>query len=147
MVTVKTFLIAVFDAPMRRAVAILWFVGAMLGALAAVLSFIRPGAGPYWVFLIPMALLLLIACSVLASKMWALGLSFVLLLGQVLGIAGTALELVYGVNANKAAELRALGFDPRLGVSINLAFSLAAVGVLAVALLRARRAARIASLP
>jgi hypothetical protein len=71
--------------------------------------------------------------------MWAIALSFVLLGGQILGVVGTTLELVYGIDAAKETELRALGFDPKFGVSINLAFSLAAVSVLALALLRARR--------
>jgi hypothetical protein len=99
----------------------------------------RPGSGPYWAFLIPAVLLPLIAYSLLASRMWAIVVSFVLLVGQVVGVVGTTLELGYGIDAGKATELRALGFDPRLGVSINLVFSLASVGALAMALLRARR--------
>ncbi len=135
----RTFLIAVFDAPIRRVVAALWLAGAMLAVFTAVLSSMRPNSGPYWAFLIPAVLLLSIAWFVLAARTWAIALSFILLAGQIVGVAGTTLELLYGINAAKGAELRALGFDPRLGVSINLVFSLASVGVLAVALLRARR--------
>ncbi len=142
MVIVKTFLLRVFDAPTRRAVAALWLLGAMLATLAAVLSFMRPGSGAYWIFVIPAVLLLLIACSLLASRMWAIALSFVLLVSQVVGVVGATLELVRGIDANKAMELRALGFDPRFGVSINLVFSLASVAVLAVAVMRARRLVR-----
>ena len=68
-----------------------------------------------------------------------MALSFVGLAGQIVGVIGTTLELAYGIDARKAAELHALGFNPTLGVSINLAFSLTAVAVLATALLRARR--------
>jgi len=139
---VKTFLLRVFDAPTRRAVAALWLLGAMLATLAAVLSFMRLGPGAYWTFVIPAVLLLLITRSLLASRMWAIALSFVLLVGQVVGVVGATLELVHGIDANKAMELRALGFDPRLGVSINLVFSLASVAVLAVAVMRARRLVR-----
>jgi putative effector of murein hydrolase LrgA (UPF0299 family) len=139
MVILKTFLLAVFNAPTRHAVAALWLLGAMLATLAAVLSCTRQGSGPYWIFLIPAVLLLLIACSLLASRMWAIAVSFVLLIAQVVGVVGTTLELVYGIDANKATELRALGFDPRFGVWINLAFSLASVFVLAMAVMRARR--------
>lgn len=139
-VRARSFLIAVFDAQTRVVVATLWFIGAMLAALAAVLSFMRPGFSPYWVFLIPTVLLLLIAYSLLASRAWAFAVSFVLLVGQVVGVVGTTIELVYGIDSNKATELRALGFDARFGVWINLTFSLVSVAVLAMALVRARRA-------
>jgi hypothetical protein len=140
MVRTRNFLIAVFDAPTRGVVATLWFFGATLAALAALLSFMRPGFSPYWIFLILSVLLLLIAYSLLTSRMWAFAVSFVLLVGQVVGVVGTTLELVYGIDSNKATELRALGFDARFGVWINLAFSVASVAVLAIALIRAKRA-------
>ena len=114
----------------------------MLATQAAILSFMRLGSGAYWIFVIPAVLLVLIACSLLASRMWAIALSFVLLVSQAVGVVAATLELVRGIDANKAIELRALGFDPRFGVSINLVFSLASVAVLAVAVMRARRLVR-----
>lgn len=71
-----------------------------------------------------------------------MAVSFILLAGQLVGVAGTTFQLIYGVDSAKAAELRALGFDPRLGVAINLAFSIVAVCMLAAAVLRARRSPR-----
>ncbi len=129
---------AVFDAQIRRVVAALWLLGAMLATAAALLSALRPGAGPWWVFGAVAILLLLIARSVLTSRPWALAVSLVLLAGQIVGVVRTTLELAYGIDAGKAGELRALGLDPRFGVSVNLAFSLAAVVVLGTALLRAK---------
>ena len=129
------FLSAMFDAPVRRAVAALWFVGAALATLAAVLE-VRPSAVPPWVFLIPTTLLLLLAFTLLAARVWAMAVSFVLLTAQVAGVIGAMLELVYGIDARKAAELHTLRFDPTLGVSINLAFSVAAVGILVVSFVR-----------
>jgi hypothetical protein len=141
------FLAVVFDVQVRRVVAALWFVGASLATIAAVLSAVRPNAGPWWAFVIPAVLLLLLGFALLASKVWAMAVSFVGLAGQIAGVAGTTLELAVGIDARKAAELRALGFDPTLGVSINLAFSLAAVAVLAAALLRARASPVISRTP
>ncbi|HXO17040.1 MAG TPA: hypothetical protein VN909_02600 [Candidatus Dormibacteraeota bacterium] len=106
--------------------------------MAAVLSALRPGAGPWWVFAAVAILLLLIARSLLASRPWALAVSFVLLASQVVGVVGTTLQFAYGIDAGKAGELRALGLDRRLGVSVNLAFSLAAVVVLGTTFLRAK---------
>ncbi len=135
-----SFLTAVFDRPIRAAVSALWFVGAGFATSAAVLTVMHPGSGKFGIFLVPAAGLLLIAGALLQSRIWAMAVSFILLAGQLVGVAGSTFQLVYGVDAPKAAELRALGFDPRLGVAINLAFSFVAVCVFAAAVLRARRA-------
>jgi len=46
---------------------------------------------------------------------------------------------VHGIDAGKSAELRALGFDPRVGVAVNLAFSFIGSVMFIVALLRSIR--------
>lgn len=140
--TATSFLTAVFDRPIRAAVSALWFVGAGLATSAAVLTVVHPGSGQFGVFLVPAAGLLLIGGALLQSRKWAMAVSFILLAGQLVGVAGTAFELIYGVDPGKAAELRSLGFDPRLGVAINLAFSIVAVCMFAAAVLRARRRSR-----
>ncbi len=147
MTTRASFLTAVFDRPMRKAVSALWFVGVGFATSAAVLTVMHPGLAPFAVFVVPAAALLLLAGGLLRSRMWAMGVSFVLLAGQIVGVVGTTFELVYGIDATKSAELRALGFDPRLGVAINLAFSIVGACVFAVALLRARRRVRARTAP
>jgi hypothetical protein len=131
-----------FDAPTRVIVAVLWFVGAAFAATAAVLTLMRPGAGPYGAFLVPTAALVFIAVALLRLQLWAMAVSFLLLAGQVVGVVGTTLQLAYGIDAGKAEELRALGVEPRFGVAINLAFSFAATCVLAVSTVRAVRRSR-----
>jgi hypothetical protein len=49
--------------------------------------------------------------------------------GQALAVAGTIIELVVGVDTGKAADLRQLGFDPTIGVVINLLYSAAGVAL------------------
>ena len=136
------FLRRLFDAPTRVIVAVLWFVGAVFAATATVLALIRPGAGPYGAFLIPAAALVFIAVALLRLQLWAMAVSFLLLSGQVVGVVGTTLQLAHGIDAGKAAELRALGVEPRFGVAINLAFSFAATCVLVVSIVRAVRRPR-----
>ena len=132
-------LTGIFDAPVRTTVAGLWFVGAGFATTAAMLAMLRQGPAEYGAFLVAAAVLITIAVALLRSRIWAMAVSLVLLAGQIVGVAGTALELIYGIDARKAAELRSLGFDPTLGVAINLAFSLIAVCILVIALVRAKR--------
>ncbi len=49
--------------------------------------------------------------------------------GQIGAVVGTVLELVDGVAPFKAAQLRRLGFDPNVGVGINLVYSTVALGL------------------
>lgn len=128
----------IFDRPIRLTVAILWFVGAGFAVLAAVLSSIHPGAGPPGLFLVAAGALTGLGCATFQSRTWAIAVSLVLLAGQVIGVAGSTLQLAHGIDPGKAAELRALGFEPRVGIAVNLVFSLIATTVLAAAIFRAR---------
>jgi hypothetical protein len=61
----------------------------------------------------------------------------VVLLGfQLVGVVGSALELVYGVPAARADRIRELGFDPTFGVVFNLVYSGAASGLFVWIVLR-----------
>lgn len=136
------FLIGLFDARTRALVAGLWFVGAVFATTAAMLAATRPGGGPYVAFLVPATALLILGIAVRRSQVWAMGVSALLLAAQIIGVLGTTWQLLFGIDPRKAAELRALGCDPTLGVTLNLAFSLAATCVLAAALLRGARRSR-----
>lgn len=59
----------------------------------------------------------------------ALIVSTVLLGAQVLGVIGSAWQLLSGVHGSKADELNRLGIDPELGVALNLVYSAVASAV------------------
>lgn len=135
-------LVALFDAWTRAVVAGLWFLGAAFAVAAATLAAIRLGAGPAVVFLVPAVALAVLAVALLRAKVWAMAVSAVLLALQIVGVLGTTSQLMFGIDPGKAAELQALGCDPTLGVAMNLAFSLVATCVWAIALLRYARRSR-----
>jgi hypothetical protein len=64
-----------------------------------------------------------LAFAVLRVNRAALILSAVGLGAQVLGVIGSAWELLNGVHGSKAGELRDLGIDPEFGVALNLLYS------------------------
>jgi hypothetical protein len=132
----------VFRGPARTAVSALWFAGAVLATAAAILSAGRPAAAPAIAFVMPAVALTLLAISLLRSQVWAMAVSFVLLAGQLVGVVGTSYELVYGIDARKATELHALGFEPRVGIALNLLYSSIASAVFIALLLRRCRNAR-----
>jgi len=91
--------------------------------------------------------LAVLAVLVLRGARWALWLGAVGSGGQVAAVIGTVWELAEGIDAGKARNLRRLGFDPTLGVLINLTYSAAAsvlFGWLVVRRLRRRRSSGIA---
>jgi hypothetical protein len=103
-------------------------VGALLAAVSAVLAFARTTVGEGAVHALIAVVLSLVAVGVLRGVRWIVALVVLVFAGQITAVAGTALELVYGVAPGKAAQLRALGFRPALGVGINLAYSALAFG-------------------
>ena len=73
--------------------------------------------------------LMVLALAVLRANRVALIISTVGLGAQVLGVLGSAWELLSGVHGSKATELRRLGIDPELGVALNLLYSAVASAV------------------
>jgi ABC-type branched-subunit amino acid transport system permease subunit len=67
--------------------------------------------------------LIVLAVAVLRGNRAALVISTIGLGGQIAGVIGSAWELAQGVHGLKAQELRRLGFDPELGVALNLLYS------------------------
>lgn len=61
--------------------------------------------------------------AVLRGYRWVLATAVVALGGQVVAVVGTVWELVGGIAEFKAAQLREIGVDPTLGVTINLVYS------------------------
>ncbi len=128
-------LLIFFYGPVRTAVSVLWFSGAALAMSAVVLTAAHPGAGSPLVFVVPAVAMAVLGTALRRSQVWAMVVSLVLLAGQIVGVVGTIYELTHGIDARKAAELHALGFDPRVGVAVNLAYSLIASILFIVALL------------
>ena len=116
-----------------------------MATLAAVLAFARVGEGRGAVFVVVAAALVGVAVAIVHGVRWVLIVLTVALGGQALAVAGTIVELVVGVDAGKAAELRQLGFDPTIGVAINLAYSAAGVALFGWWLVRWHRIRRTCS--
>jgi hypothetical protein len=120
----------------------LWITGAAIAGLTAPFAVVRDGAGSGAVFGVVAVALAGLALATARVARWALVVSIVGLAGQLFGALGSAWELVHGVSATKATELRTLGIDPTVGVAINLAYSALAFGVFVWALARARISAK-----
>jgi hypothetical protein len=136
-------LLQVFHRRLRWCAAGLCLTGTGLAGVTAVLASARLGAAQALVFAVVAACLAALAVAVLRAVRPALWLTAVVLAGQITAVAGTIWELAAGVDDGKAGQLRRLGFDPTLGVLINLAYSAIATslfGWLAVRWWRVRRA-------
>jgi hypothetical protein len=105
----------------------LFLGGTCLAAVAVVPAFRRLGTGQGFAFLAVAVVLVALAVAVLRAWRWALALSAVGLGGQVAAVVGTVTELVVGIDAAKARQVRLLGFDPVVAVTVNLVYSAVAV--------------------
>jgi hypothetical protein len=104
----------------------LWLAGAAIAGSTALV------AGRQWiVFALAGAALLGLGIAVAQRRRWAEIVSFLGLLGQPIGVVGSAIELARG-GGDKAGTLRELGVDPVAGVAVNLAYSIVATVVLAL---------------
>jgi hypothetical protein len=120
---------AAFHRPLRRAVAGLVGVGAVLAGTTAILSFARVGARDGVVYTLIAVLLAAAAAGIARGVRWLAWLALIVCAGQVGAVVGTVLELVYGVAPVKATQLRALGVAPRAGVAVNLSYSAVGFGL------------------
>jgi hypothetical protein len=64
-----------------------------------------------------------LTAATLRGERWALAIDTVLLAASILGVAGVLFELSHFDTSEKAAQVRALGVDPLLGLLLNLAYS------------------------
>jgi hypothetical protein len=118
-----------FHRPLRLAVAGLIGTGVLLAVTAAVLAFTRVGPRDGAIYTVVAAMLAAMAAGIARGVRWLAWLSLVVCAGQLAAVIGTVLELAYGVAPVKAGQLRALGFNPRVGVAINLGFSAIGFGL------------------
>lgn len=115
--------------PLRRWLTGLAVAGAGLAVAAAILAFVDDNLRDGIVYTVVAAGLSLLAIGIARSVRWVIAATLVVCAGQVAAAIGIVLELVYGVAPFKAAQLRRLGFDPTVGVGINLAYSSVAIGL------------------
>ncbi len=114
---------AVFDPATRTLVAALWAVGVALSVWTIPSAIDHPAAGPWEFLLIPIIGLGGLTIATLRGVRWAFAVDLVLLGAQIPGGLAVLWELAHFSESSKAAEVAALGFDPLLGLLINLAFS------------------------
>jgi hypothetical protein len=126
-----------FDPRIRRATAALWLVGAVICGVTAALAAGHVGLLHALVFALAAVGLVVLAAGTMRGVRPALVISCVLLGAQFFGAAGSAWELVHGVDGSKAKELHDLGIDPTFGVVLNLLYSLVASVVFVSALRQA----------
>ena len=117
----------------------LWLVGVALAGFTAPRAWHRTGVTSALPFMAVVIGLSLLAGAVLRGNRVALIISTAGLGAQVLGVIGSAWELVRGVQGSKADELHRLGIDPELGVALNLLYSAVASAVFAWVAARWRR--------
>lgn len=115
--------------PLRRCLTGLAIAGAGLAAAAATLTFIDCNVRDGTVYLVAAAGLTLVGVGLARSVRWIVALTLIACAGQLAAVIGTVLELIYGVAPFKATQLRTLGFDPNVGVGINLVYSTVAFGL------------------
>ncbi len=117
-----------FPRRLRYLAAALWLCGAALAGFTAPLAFVRTGVISSLPFLFALALLVVLAVETFQGARLALVASMALLGAQLLGIVGSALQLMQGDSA-KAAQPRSLGLDPTVGLCLSLIYSAIAFGV------------------
>lgn len=112
-----------FHRPLRLAMGGLMLAGVGLAVLACVLSFARVGVGQGVVFLVVALGLLALAIGLLRGVRWVIVIGLVASAAQLLGIIGSAWQLIDHIDPTKAEGQRRIGFDPVFAVTINLIYS------------------------
>ena len=123
----------VVDRRLRIALTSLWVAGGTLAAATAVMA-LRRDAGGVAGYAAAAVALTLGALFTARGQRLITTIGLVACAGQPLAVAATAWELTHGVSHAQVEKLHALGIDPRVGVSINLVFSVCASLVAAWAL-------------
>ena len=107
---------------------------------AAMLALAHPAGGPAWVFVVPAAALAALTIATISRAIWAYAIDTFLLAPQIVGALGSVVSLTQLDSSDKAAQLRALGLDPVLGLVVQLIYSAIGTAVFVRLLARMRRA-------
>jgi purine-cytosine permease-like protein len=125
----------VVDRPLRIALTALWASGAGLATATAVVAVRRDASGGAGYAAAAVVLALGALLTARGRRIITI-IGLVACAGQLLAVAATTWELTHHVSHVQVQKLQALGVNPRVGVAINLAFSLCASLVAAWALWR-----------
>jgi hypothetical protein len=90
-------------------------------------------------FVLAAAGLILLAIGTFQEARLPLAVSVALLGAQLIGVAGSAWELLLAEETAKTQQLRSLGFDPTFGIVLNLVYSAVASLLFVWVLVRWRR--------
>lgn len=101
----------------------LWLWGAVLAGVTAPIATARLGLVSGLAFTAVAVAAVVLAVNTLRGKRWALVLDLVGCGGQIFGVVGTVWELAHPIDTAKSRDLRALGVDPTLAVTVNLVYS------------------------
>ena len=112
-----------FHRPLKLAVTGLILIGAILAAIAAILSLTHHAPTQVPAFAAVALVLTVDAVLVWRQNRWAVLITLAGLAGQAAAVAGTIVELAHGIADVKVHELQRLGFNPTAGVIINLIYS------------------------
>jgi hypothetical protein len=131
-----------YPTTLRAATSLLWLAGALLALITTPLAFAH-GAGPaVAAYPVVASVLIALAIATWLRAWWALGVSFAICGLQVFGVIGSLGELIAGIDRSKASGLRAIGVDPTLAVTINLAYAAVSCCLFVVAVIQLRLSAR-----
>ncbi len=122
-------LVRAYHRPLRAGAAGLIVVAIALAAASAGPAFARLGSAAGSGFVAVAVVGCAFVAAFLLRARWALWLMAIGLGGQLLAVVGTVAELIAGIDAGKARQIRALGVPPTVGVLVNLVYSAACVGL------------------
>jgi len=131
-----------YPTPIPAPISLLWLAGALLALVTTLLTLAREAGPAVAVYPLVAAVRIALAIATWLRAWWALGVSFVASGGQVFGVIGSLVELIAGIDRGKAAGLRAIGVDPTLAVTINLAYAAVSCCLFVVAVTQMRLSAQ-----
>jgi hypothetical protein len=115
--------------PLKISVIVLIAAGAVMAVTALIASVTHGQTAQAWAFLAVASILAVATWAVGRNVRWVTVVCFVGLAGQLIAIVGTAIELATGIAVIKQQQLRSIGLDPTLGVTVNLIYSTAGFGL------------------
>jgi hypothetical protein len=142
---IATFLNA-FHRPLRIATAVLAAAGVGLAVFGAGAALAHASWGEAAAFTFIGFVLVAASAIILSGHRWAVVVAVIILGAQCISVPARIWELVNGIDPVKTRQLRHLGIDPGLGVTINVIYSSIGAGLsvwFAVRYIAARRNRRI----
>jgi hypothetical protein len=132
----------ILDRHVRLAIVAMWLCGVGLAGGTAIVAASRVGLGASVPYLGATLLLVGLTLGTVACIRWVLVADVIIMALQVVGVLGSAIELIRGASPIKAAELHLLGVDVRTALLSNLIYSLLATVIFVWMIARYRAVVR-----